>query len=551
MLGVMRDVTDRREAAAALEASSTRLAGIVSIAADAIISMDERQTITMFNDGAEVIFGYARDELIGKPLTMLLPERLRAGHADHVRTFGASHVQARRMGQRSEITAQRKNGEVFPAEASISRLDVVGKLIFTAVLRDITERKHAQQLLEQRVEESTRELRIEMRRREESQAQLVRTQRMEAFGQLTGGIAHDFNNLLTVITGNLELAQMRLQDDKAKAFVQRAHDAAEMGARLTNRLLTFARRRRFEATPHNPNDLVNGMAELLERTLGEQITLTTSLEVAPWTILADPSEVENAILNLAINARDAMPKGGKLIIETANVAFDGADSEFGFKINAGDYVRLSVSDTGTGMPVNVLRHAFEPFFTTKEPGKGTGLGLSTIYGFVQQVNGTVTIYSEVGQGTTVNLYLPRAVGDSEAAAKPKTASNVPMASGERILLVEDNPDVRAVATEQLHALGYTVTAAASGPEALQNLTAERFDLVFSDVVMAGGMSGFDVARWVAAHAPGLPVVLTSGYPDGVLGAAVQDNTRPFLLRKPFSRDELARSIRHAIDGTKV
>jgi PAS domain S-box-containing protein len=548
IVGVMRDVTERRTASVALEEAASRLAGIVSIAADAIISIDEHQLITMFNDGAEVIFGYKREEVIGKPLTILMPLRFQAAHSDHVRTFATSEVPARRMGERGEILGRRKTGETFPAEASISRVHVGGLRIYTAVLRDITERKQSQALLEQRVADATRDLRLEMARREQAQAQLIRTQRMEAFGQLTGGIAHDFNNLLTVIIGNLELLEMRLQDEKSRTLLQRAHDAAGMGSRLTSRLLTFARRRPVEAAPLNLNEVVIGMAQLLERSLGEQVTLATSLEAAPWTVIADASEVENAILNLAINARDAMPGGGKLVIETANVTIDADSVDAGVMVSAGRYVRLSVSDTGCGMSEDVLRHAFEPFFTTKETGKGTGLGLSTVYGFVQQAHGAVTLYSEVGHGTTVNLYLPQAALDKTAAADSRDSNSAPRASGERILLVEDNADVREVVRSQLETLGYVVSMVASGPEALAALAdQDRFDLVLSDVVMAGGMSGFDVARWVQTHAPGLRVLLASGYPDAVLRSESPDEPQPEILRKPFSRAELAQALRRVLD----
>ncbi len=549
IVGVMRDVTERRIAALAHDEAASRLAGIVSIAADAIISIDEHQLITMFNDGAEAIFGYRRDEVIGRPLTILMPQHLQAAHSDHVRTFGTSEVPARRMGERGEIHGQRKSGETFPAEASISRVHVGGRRIYTAVLRDITERKQSQAVLEQRVADATRDLRLEMARREEAQAQLIRTQRMEAFGQLTGGIAHDFNNLLTVIIGNLELLEMRLQDEKSRTFLQRAQDAAGMGSRLTARLLTFARRRAFAAAPLNLNEIVIGMAELLERSLGEQITLATSLEPAPWTVIADASEVENAILNLAINARDAMPGGGKLVIETANVCIDVDRMDAGVTVSAGRYVRLTVSDTGSGMSEDVLRHAFEPFFTTKETGKGTGLGLSTVYGFVQQARGAVTLYSEIGHGTTVNLYLPQAEQDHVAATHGRDGDAAPRANGERILLVEDNADVREVVKGQLEMLGYVVLTVASGPEALGVLAKpEHFDLVLSDVVMAGGMSGFDVVRWVHANVPGLHVLLASGYPDAVLQSEAPGEPRPEILRKPFSRSELAQALRRALDS---
>ncbi len=548
VVGVMRDVTDRRKASLAHDEAASRLADIVSIAADAIISIDEQQLIKMFNNGAEVIFGYKREEVIGQPLTVLMPQRVQTAHGDHVRSFATSEVPARRMGERGEILGRRKTGETFPAEASISMVMVGGQRIYTAVLRDITERKQSQALLEQRVADATRDLRLEMARREEAQALLIRTQRMDAFGQLTGGIAHDFNNLLTVIMGNLELLEMRLHDEKSRTLLQRAQDAAGMGARLTSRLLTFARRRHVAAAPLNLNKIVVGMAELLERSLGEQVTLATSLEPTPWTVIADASEAENAILNLAINARDAMPGGGKLVIETTNVTLDVDRMDAGVLVSAGRYVRLSVADTGCGMSEDVMRHVFEPFFTTKETGKGTGLGLSTVYGFVQQAHGEVTLYSEIGHGTTVNLYLPQAERDQAATVDGRESNVLPRANGERILLVEDNADVCEVVRSQLDSLGYVVSTVASGPHALLALAdADRFDLVLTDVVLAGGMSGFDVARWVQANAPSLRVVLASGYPDAVLRSEARAEPQPQILRKPFSRGDLARALRRALN----
>lgn len=528
---------------------------IISIASDAIISIDHELRIRLFNRGAEAIFGYSAEEVVGRHLDILLPERARTSHAGHVRAFGNSATLARRMGERSTIHGVRKSGEEFPAEAAISHFVIDGRPIYSVVLRDVTEAKRAADMLakshadlETRIAERTHALETEMQHREQMQAQLVRTQRMEAFGQLTGGVAHDFNNLLTVVTGNLELLEMRLKDDKDRTILKRALDAAEMGARLTGRLLTFARRRQFEETALNLNALVLGLADLLRRTLGEPIGLTTDLAADPWTVHADASEVENALLNLAINARDAMPKGGRLIIETDNLTLEAEGAGAEARLPAGDYVRLSVSDTGVGMSQDVAQRAFEPFFTTKPPGKGTGLGLSTIYGFVQQSGGAVSIYSEVGHGTTVNILLPRA--REHDAAQPLSAQDrsVPPAAGETVLLVEDNPEVRLVTRHRLEHLGYAVQEADSGPAAIALLTAPNaVDIVFSDVVMAGGMSGFDVARWVREHAPAKKVLLTSGYPGEILRGHDNQATQQRILRKPYNRAELARALRHVLE----
>jgi PAS domain S-box-containing protein len=548
-------MTQRSRPENQLRRSEARLAGILAIAAEAIVSIDEAQRITIFNDGAEAIFGYRREEVIGERLDILLPERFRNGHAGHVRSFGDQTASARRMAERQSIFGRRKDGSEFPAEASIAKLEIDGERTFTVVLRDITERKRVEHLLsesnadlERRVAERTAELEAEIRRREETQARLVRTQRMEAFGQLTGGVAHDFNNLLTVITGNLELLEMRLENEKDRLLLKRAHDAAEMGARLTSRLLTFARRRQYASTRLDLNEQIGGMVELLRRTLGEHIELKTRLAPDIWPVHADPSEIENAVLNLAINSRDAMPKGGRLIIETANAVADEDQIGTIVKVPAGEYVRLAVSDTGHGMAPEVLVRAFEPFFTTKPPGRGTGLGLSTIYGFVQELGGTAAIYSEPGRGTTVSLYLPRAKGGPVTAPEP-VSGPIPAAEGETVLLVEDNAEVRMVTRSRLEELGYRVIEAENGPEAVAILgRGTPVDLVFSDVVMPGGMSGFDVARFVAAERPDVRTLLTSGYAEDVLRGEQADAAALRILRKPYNRADLARAIRRILTG---
>jgi len=416
-------------------------------------------------------------------------------------------------------------------------------------LQDITAQKDIEHELERRVVERTDALRAEVRHREAAQQQLVRAQRMEAFGQLTGGIAHDFNNLLTIVGGNLELLQDHVTGEKPRRQLKRALEAVGMGSRLTERLLTFARRGRLEPEVLDLNDQVINVIDLLVRTLGETITISSVLAPDLGRVLADPSEVENAILNLAINARDAMPAGGKLIIETANATIDEsfAASIQGDRIAPGRYVRLSVADTGTGMPADVLAKAFEPFFTTKEHGRGTGLGLATIYGFARQSGGHAAIYSETGMGTIVNIYLPHSAQAS--AARGESLTRYDGAGNRCILVVEDNPDVREVAIQRLERLGYRTMACGSGPAAVALLGEQPgIDLVFSDIMMAGGMSGYDLAGWVRTNRPAIRILLTSGFSNELAERAAGERGALRVLQKPYATADLAAALQEAFQG---
>jgi PAS domain S-box-containing protein len=530
-----------------LRRTESKIAAIMAIAADAIITLDGQMRITQFNSGAETIFGYSEHEVVGKNLDMLIPERFRAAHVRHVEAFAGSGVAARRMGERQEIYALRKDGSEFPADASIAQLRLAGDRIYMALLRDVTERKRTEALLaqnnadlEQRVTERTKALEEEIRRREATQAALIQAQRMEAFGQLTGGVAHDFNNLLTIVLGNLERLQPTLTDEEQKDAARRAADAAQMGARLTSRLLSFARRRTLAPTVLNLNELVLGIAEILKRALGERITLTTVLAGELWATRADPSELENAVLNLAINARDAMPKGGKLVIETSNVTLSPAAVS---GAPAGDYVCITVSDTGVGMSPEVMKRAFEPFFTTKT-GRGTGLGLSTLYGFAQQSGGHVTIDSEVGAGTKVALLLPRELA-APPAVRAEDAEVLPMSeNAETILVVEDDANVRELSLKRIEGLGYVALEARNAGAAIEML--ERYDdiaLLFSDIGLGEGMSGLELARWVKTNRPGTRILLTTGYASDPAMSEEITASQFQILNKPYNRLQLAVALK--------
>jgi len=378
-----------------------------------------------------------------------------------------------------------------------------------------------------------------------AEEQLRQAQKMQAVGQLTGGVAHDFNNLLAIVLGNAELLSGKVGEDDPK--LQAVMRAATRGAELTQRLLAFSRIQTLQPQVIDVDALVGSMTSLLSRTLGETIEIETRLAPRLWNATADPGQVENALLNLAINARDAMAGGGKLTIECANAVLDEAYVAVNPEARTGDYVVLAVSDTGSGMSAEVQAHAFEPFFTTKEVGQGSGLGLSMVYGFAKQSGGQVTIYSEEGQGTAVKLYLPRAQGAAKAEDVPPS-EEVPQGRGERILVIEDDPDVRDLAVNVLGGLGYRVIEVADAASAHKVLAdGQAVDLVLSDVVLPGGTSGPEFAAEARAAHPGLKIIFMSGYPAEAAKRNGFVGSDSVLLNKPFRKLELARALRDALD----
>ena len=413
---------------------------------------------------------------------------------------------------------------------------------------ELAERRRAEAALRElnaHLEEQVRDRTDELVQQAET---LRQAQKMEAIGQLTGGIAHDFNNLLQVIVGNLELLTRTLPDEMArhKRAAASAMSGAKRAATLTQRLLAFSRRQPLNPKALDLNVVVQGISELLRRSLGETVELETVLAGGLWTAEVDPSELESALVNLAVNSRDAMPDGGKLTIETANASLDEAYAARHVEVKPGQYVVICVSDTGSGMDAETLARAFEPFFTTKPEGKGTGLGLSQVYGFVKQSRGHLKIYSEVGDGTTVEVYLPRFHAASSAEEAASTAY-VPSADGETILVVEDDPDVRSYSVNALRELGYVVMEAVDGASALGVLSVASVHLLFTDVVLPNGMTGEDLARRARETIPDLKVLFTTGYArnaivhHGRLDAGVE------LITKPFAFDDLATKVREVLD----
>jgi signal transduction histidine kinase/CheY-like chemotaxis protein len=450
-----------------------------------------------------------------------MPEPDRSAHDGYLHRYLVTG-ERRIIGQGRVVTGLRKDGKIFPMELHVG--EAVGASdgrIFTGFIRDLSEKRRIEQELRQ-------------------------VQKMDAIGKLTGGVAHDFNNLLTVIKGNLEMLETRVAA-KDRDLLADAHEAPDLAAELTKSLLAFSRRMPLDPKLTDVGQLVSGTTELLRRTLGEAVAVRISVESACKSVI-DRAQLQNAILNLGINARDAMPDGGRLAINVSDAKLDADYAEAHSEVQPGNYVLISISDTGTGMSQEVKDRAFEPFFTTKPAGSGTGLGLSSVYGFVKQSGGHIAIYSELGQGTTMRIYLPCA--DNEGQIGTSTVDlpqPLPRSRGETVLVVEDDARVRRVTVARLDNLGYHVLEADTGPEALQILARDpEVDLLFTDMVMPGGMSGAQLAVEAHRSCPALKVLFTSGYagPEAVRQAKLESAN---WLAKPYTAAELAGKVRVMLD----
>jgi PAS domain S-box-containing protein len=521
--GVVQDITERKLAweheqrAQRLESeirvSEEKYRLLREKAHDAILVLDQHGIVLEANPSTEAISGLAHDDIVGRSLFLAAtdPEQ-----QERLRELLASDQTGT-----TQLRLSGGGGRLFDVEVSATRTSADDQDIVLLIARDITQRL----LLEQ---------------------QLRQSQKMDAIGQLTGGVAHDFNNILTVITGSIDLLVDDLADRPDLAGIaMMIGEAATRATNLIGQLLAFARKQALQPHDTDINRLIVATTSLLRPTLGEEIEINAMLEEGCWHAMIDPSQLSTALLNLAVNARDAMSKGGRLTLGSANVIFDDAYAEANPEVKPGAYVMIFVTDTGTGIPHTMRDRVFEPFFTTKEVGRGTGLGLSMVYGFVKQSGGHIKISGEEGRGTTIEIYLPRS-GEAAATSEPAVAGG-PQGCSETILVVEDDALVRHYAVTQLQSLGYATISAAKGSEALELVEGgAKFDLLFTDVIMPGGMNGRQLADEIARRRPGIPVLFTSGYPESAIVHNGQLDPGVALLGKPYRKPDLARMICEAL-----
>jgi PAS domain S-box-containing protein len=524
---ITRDVTERREHELALIESEQQARGVIDTALDGFAQLDEAGRITEWNPRAESLFGWDRQEVLGRDFVELaIAGKDRERFLQALPTVTDATLQ---HGSDDQFEAVRRDGGTFIVEFRISALRLSSGDWFNIFIRDLSEK-----------------ILVE--------SQLRQAQKMDAVGQLTSGIAHDFNNLLQGIIGALELVEMRVRDKddgRLGRFINGALTSANRAAALTHRMLAFSRRQPLDPRHVRANPLITSMEEFLRRTMGERIRIELDLSADLWVTLCDPNQLENALLNLAINARDAMPEGGLLTVRTRNVEVDRLRARTWQVGDSGQYVGIEVSDTGTGMPADVAGRAFDPFFTTKPSGKGTGLGLSMVYGFARQSNGHCELDSHLDQGTRITLYLPRTTSEEAAAPPSPSVTTHPAGSGEVVLVVEDETMVRLLVIEVLHQLGYQTLEAVDAEEALRIIdSSQPIDLLVSDIGLPG-MNGRAMAGAARQRRPGLQVLLMTGYAseaaaaDGFLEPGMQ------LITKPFTVELLARRIGDMVGGARA
>ena len=513
---IAHDITEAKRTRTALTREIEERQRVFETSQDLILVTDTVGNFVQVSPSVAQILGYAPEEMIGHSAVDFI-------HPDDLESTRHEMRSARRGLQVRNFEARypHKEGHVITLNWMGSWSEAVQRHFFIG--RDLTEKRAAE-------------------------AQMRQVQKMDAIGQLTGGVAHDFNNILTVITGTIGILGEAVADrPELVSIAKLIDDAAERGAQLTKHLLAFARKQPLQPVEIEINSLVLQAAKLLHPTLGEQIEISPRLTPDAWPALVDPNQLTTAVLNLALNARDAMPGGGKLVLESANVRLDQDYAGMNSEVTPGDYVMIAVSDTGTGIPATLLEKVFDPFFTTKEVGKGTGLGLSMVFGFVKQSGGHVKIYSEEGHGTTVRIYLPRSTGQGQAAAE--LLASAQMAGGsETVLVVEDDALVRQYVVAQVASLGYTTLEAPNAAEALKIIDREDVDLLFTDVIMPGAMNGRQLVDEALKHRPQLKTLFTSGYTENAILHHGRLDEGVLLLAKPYRKPELARMLRVALES---
>ena len=496
------------------------LHAILEAAVDAMIVSNGAGLIVNANPAACDLFQYDASEMIGQNVSMLMPKRMAANHdgyiSHHVNT-GEQQI----IGIGRDVEGQRKDQTVFPLHLSVGHAQVDGKPMFVGILHDLT-------------------------RRQATQDALARSQRLDAIGQMTGGIAHDFNNLLTVVIGNLELLEMHGVNDKQASLIKDALESAELGADLTERLLIFARKSNLKPVKADLRELCESALSILKRTLGANFRIKTNFDQVPSPVVVDPVQLQSVLMNLALNARDAMVGKGEMLVSIANITIDDTYMAQETDVKPGNYVRLNVSDNGSGMSIEAQRRAFEPFFTTKSDSGGTGLGLAMVYGFVRQSGGHITLYSELGIGTNFGLYFPAATASEttrNASALNDQTPVLPRGNGQTVLVVEDNPKVRKLSIQRIQDLGFKTAQADSGDAAYGMLKdGIDVDVLFSDVVMPGNLNGYELATKVSKEFPHIKILLTTGYAGGVPKTSVENEENYDVIHKPFRQADLAHKL---------
>lgn len=511
------DEPSHSQIVSSLRLSEARLAGILASAMDAIITIDQDQRIVLFNASAEKMFQCPAADALGQLLDRFIPLRLRDAHRQHIRHFGQTHITQRAMGKLQTLSGLRADGEEFPIEASISQVDAEGHKLYTVIIRDITEKKRLE-------------------------AQFLRAQRMESIGTLAGGIAHDLNNVLSPILTAVELLQMRFTDESSQRLLNILQTNAVRGGEMVKQVLSFARGVEGDYAPLHPKHLIREIVKILADTLPKNIEIIFSNPNDLWNVTGDATQLHQVLMNLCVNARDAMPQGGELHIEAENVEIDEHYARMNVETKPGRYVCLSVSDTGVGISQSNLSKIFDPFFTTKEQGQGTGLGLSTVASIVRSHGGFVNVYSEVGHGSRFKIHIP-AIETTQPATVKAARPDLPLGNGELIIIVDDESAIREIAKETLHTFGYKVLTANDGTEALA-LFAEHKDevrCVITDMMMPF-LDGPATIRALRRLSPNLKIIVTSGLKANGKSAEIAQFGINTFLQKPYTAEALLKAL---------